>query len=215
MYICIDVYMYRWCGFVGWSPTEVGKPAIFVGFFSRGTPKPQIVPLKDPNQTPWAFCYTSRFVPTTASVRTPVFAPSRPWANSLANVPCTAVDQGDHPRTQVDKFTLVSFSFGWAPSWLLPSFSAASGNETHFAAILRCELFWWVCCSSKILNRPSRSTVLRKEASIGFVKQSANIIAVEIHLHCECPSACCLISITSTVVLHSSQLGVASLVTRS
>ena len=41
MYICTYKYM---CGFVGWSPTEVGKPAIFVGFF-QGTPKPQIVPL--------------------------------------------------------------------------------------------------------------------------------------------------------------------------
>ena len=96
-----------------------------------------------------------------------------------------------------------------------PSSSAASGKETHFAAILRCELFCKVCCSSKILNFPKRSTVRRKEASIGLVRQSASMIAVDIQRHSEFPSACCLISITSTVVLHSSQFGTASLVTRS
>ena len=109
------------------------------------------------------------------------------------------------------QFTLVYFSFGC--TFGSSSSSAAVGKDTHLAAILRCELFCNVWLSSKILNLPSRSIDLRKEDSIGFVRQSASIIAVEIQRHCKCPSACCFMSITSTVVIHSSQLCTASLVT--
>ena len=69
--------------------------------------------------------------------------------------------------------------------------------------------------SSYILNFPNANTFRRNDESIGLVKQSASIIAVEIHLHSVVFSDCCLISITSIVVRHSWQLGVAILFTRS
>ena len=54
-----------------------------------------------------------------------------------------------------------------------------------------------------------------KVESIGLVKQSAIMIAVEIHLHSVESLDCCLINMTSIVVLHSWQFGVAILFTKS
>ena len=72
-----------------------------------------------------------------------------------------------------------------------------------------------VLVSSKILNLPVAKTFLKKMASMGLVRQSGSMIAVEIHLQTALPSACSLICITSIVVRHFWQFGTASLVTRS
>lgn len=87
--------------------------------------------------------------------------------------------------------------------------------SAHLSPYLRCALVFRVLVSSKIRNFPMDRTVRRKLASSGLVRQSANIIAVEIHLHWVLLSACSLICIASIVVLHSWQFGTASLVTRS
>ena len=69
--------------------------------------------------------------------------------------------------------------------------------------------------SSKIRKRPSCKTVLKRLVSITLVKQSASIMAVEIHLHCIWSLDCSFRSITSIVVLHSWQLGTAFFITKS
>ena len=169
--------------------------------------------------TPWALMNLLHFsipvLPTAAASSLLHLTCLEPCAVAMAkSLVSHAACRWHMVRTsKVTQVTLVYFSFGC--TFGSSSSSAAVGKDTHFAAILRCELFCNVWLSSKILNLPSRSTDLKKEDSIGFVRQSASIIAVEIQRHCECPSACCLISITSTVVLHSSQLGTASLVTKS
>ena len=67
--------------------------------------------------------------------------------------------------------------------------------------------------SSKIRKRPNCKAVLMRLASITLVKQSASIMAVEIHRHCVWSLDCSLSSMTSIVVLHSWQLGTAFWVT--
>ena len=80
---------------------------------------------------------------------------------------------------------------------------------TQVTPYLRVAFCLRVRSSSYILNFPSCSTVRRKVASIGLVKQSANMMAVETHLQMVCSFDCSFKSITSIVVRHSWQFGIA------
>ena len=84
---------------------------------------------------------------------------------------------------------------------LSPSFPILS--LTQVTPYLRVAFCFKVRSSSYMRNFPSCRTVRRNVASIGFVRQSANIIAVETHLHMVRSFDCSLRSITSIVVRHS------------
>ena len=72
-----------------------------------------------------------------------------------------------------------------------------------------------VMSSSYIRNFPKCMTFLKKVASIVLVWQSANMIAVDIHRHVVWSRDCSFKSITSIVVRHSWQFGIAVFVIRS
>ena len=86
---------------------------------------------------------------------------------------------------------------------------------TQVTPYLRVAFCLRVRSSSYSRNFPSCSTVRRKVASIGLVKQSANMMAVETHLQMVCSLDCSFKSITSIVVRHSWQFGTAFFVIKS
>ena len=65
------------------------------------------------------------------------------------------------------------------------------------------------------MKRARDMTALRRVLSMGFVRASANIRVVGIHLNWAFPAHRCLIRRTSSVVLYSSQAGIARRVTKS
>ena len=71
---------------------------------------------------------------------------------------------------------------------------------THVTPYLRFAFCLNVRSSSYIRNLPSCKTVLMKVASMGLVRQSAIIMAVEIQRHMVCSRDCSFKSITSIVV---------------
>ena len=191
------------------------------------TPKDKKIPQNGLQQTPWAYCcYTSRFGLSAAAAtlfRTCAALSHDPcsengrWLTWQYRMHARLSDRLKvHPRlTPVELQIHTGLFFFWMyTGWITLSkccFRQGYPFGCYFTVgiILQHHVF------IKDPELAKRSTVRRKCDSMGFVKQSASIIAVEIQRHWECPAACCLINITSTVVRHSSQLGTANFVVRS
>ena len=177
------------------------------------TPKDKKIPQNGLQQTPWAYCcYTSRFGLSAAAAtlfRTCAALSHDPcsengrWLTWQYRMHARLSDRLKvHPRlTPVELQIHTGLFFLLDVHWV----------DHPFQVLLQARIPIWLlfyggyyfatsCFHQRSWTCPNGALFGGKCDSMGFVKQSASIIAVEIQRHWECPAACCLINITSTVV---------------